>query len=182
MWVNLNPVISRMSLHNSYILWRITVSAWTCKDQDQVLLNQFHLMHWFYDDDGRYSYWRFYPNARAQHRINDVKALHRLLAHHIDDLEDIMAAVKDKYSLDRHRGKSQKLGKEEFAQVVHQTIRKRAVYPEEMDLLYKVFDTDRDGFLSLAEVAWHETKLKHTPVEKRKSSRAWEYWFSRIHQ
>lgn len=43
----------------------------------------------------RYSYWRFYPNSRSQRRINDVKALHDLLSHHIDDLEDVMAALKD---------------------------------------------------------------------------------------
>ena len=115
----------------------------------------------------RYMYWRFYPNARAQHRINDVRALHDLLSHHIDDLEDIMAALKDSCEdVSQETSRAKSLGKEDFEKLVRQTIRKRDVGEREMDLLYRCFDTNRDGFLSLAEVAWHEAKFRHAPVAK----------------
>lgn len=114
-------------------------------------------------------YWRFYPNSRAQHRINDVRALHDLLSHHIDDLEDIMAALKDSCGeFSREGPKTKSIGKEDFMHLIRQTIRQRDVSEQEMDLLYRVFDTNRDGFLSLAEVAWHEAKFHHAPVKSSK--------------
>ena len=112
-------------------------------------------------------YWRFYPNSRAQHRINDVRALHDLLSHHIDDLEDIMAALKDSCEdVSQERSKTKHLGREEFKKLVKQTVRRRDIDEREMDLLYRVFDTNRDGFLSLAEVAWHEAKVRHAPIAR----------------
>ena len=117
----------------------------------------------------RYIYWRFYPNSKAQHRINDVRALHDLLSHHIDDLEDIMAALKDSCrDFSREGPKTTSISKEDFTLLVRQTIRQRHVSELEMDLLYRVFDTNRDGFLSLAEVAWHEAKFHHAPVNSSK--------------
>ena len=44
-----------------------------------------------------YAYWKFFPNSRAQRRINDVRALHDLLTRHMDDLEDVMQAMRDNF-------------------------------------------------------------------------------------
>ena len=46
---------------------------------------------------GIYTYWRFWPNSRMRRRVTDVRALHDLLVHHIDDLEDVMAALRNSY-------------------------------------------------------------------------------------
>lgn len=89
------------------------------------------------------------------------------MSHHIDDLEDIMAALKDSCEdVAQESTKTKTLGKEDFAKLVRQTIRRREISEREMDLLYRVFDTNRDGFLSLAEVAWHEAKFRHAPIAK----------------
>ena len=45
----------------------------------------------------RFAYWKYFPNRRMRRRIEDVRALHDLLSHHFDDLEDIMAALRDSY-------------------------------------------------------------------------------------
>ena len=52
-----------------------------------------------------------------------------------------------------------KLGRKEFSKLVRQTIKHRNVNEEEVDLLYRVFDSNRDGFLSMAEIMWNETKV-----------------------
>lgn len=49
---------------------------------------------------------------------------------------------------------SKTLSREQFAELVHHTITQRHISDREVDLLYRVFDTNRDGFLSLAEIVW----------------------------
>ena len=46
---------------------------------------------------GVYLYWRFAPNRRYKERVSDLKALRDLLMYHFDDLEDILAALKERY-------------------------------------------------------------------------------------
>lgn len=40
-------------------------------------------------------YWRWWPNRQHQKRVGDVRALRRLLSYHIDDLEDVMTALRE---------------------------------------------------------------------------------------
>jgi len=42
---------------------------------------------------------------------------------------------------------------------VRRTVKHREVNDQEVDLLYRVFDSNRDGFLSMAEIMWSETKV-----------------------
>ena len=58
-----------------------------------------------------------------------------------------------------NRNSKATLGKKEFGRLVRRTIRGREVPDLEVDLLYRVFDKNRDGFLNLAEVVWSENKL-----------------------
>lgn len=43
--------------------------------------------------------------------------------------------------------------------MVRRTVKHRDVNDQEVDLLYRVFDSNRDGFLSMAEIMWNETKV-----------------------
>ncbi len=52
-----------------------------------------------------------------------------------------------------------KLGRKEFSKLVRRTVKHRDVNDREVDLLYRVFDSNRDGFLSMAEIMWNETKV-----------------------
>ena len=45
---------------------------------------------------GIYVYWKYYPHTRHQRRVNDLKALRDLLLYHVDDLEDILAALQER--------------------------------------------------------------------------------------
>lgn len=47
-----------------------------------------------------FGYWRFWPNRRHEKRVLDLKALRDLLLYHVDDLEDIMAALKARHDAD----------------------------------------------------------------------------------
>ena len=58
-----------------------------------------------------------------------------------------------------NRNSKAALGKKEFGRLVRRTISGREVPDLEVDLLYRVFDKNRDGFLNLAEVVWSENKL-----------------------
>ena len=53
-----------------------------------------------------------------------------------------------------------KLGFKKFDRLVRRTL-PRDVSDAEIDLLYRIFDTNRDGFLSSAEVIAHEAKFKN---------------------
>lgn len=54
-----------------------------------------------------------------------------------------------------------KVGLKKFDRLVRRTLH-REVSDAEVDLLYRIFDTNRDGFLSLAEVIANETKFKNS--------------------
>ena len=45
---------------------------------------------------GVYGYWRFWPNRRHQRRVRDMTALRDLLVHHADDLDEILAKLRNK--------------------------------------------------------------------------------------
>ena len=45
---------------------------------------------------GIYVYWKYYPHTRHQRRVNDLKALRDLLLYHVDDMEDILAALQER--------------------------------------------------------------------------------------
>lgn len=53
-----------------------------------------------------YAYWRYWPNRRHEKRVLDLKALRDLLLYHVDDLEDIMAALKSRHDADLSAAKS----------------------------------------------------------------------------
>ena len=44
------------------------------------------------------------------------------------------------------------IGWSEFAKVARKTVAERELSPEELRLLYRIFDSDRDGFLELGEL------------------------------
>ena len=62
--------------------------------------------------------------------------------------------------------KGRKVGQDEFGRMVRRTI-SRQISESEIDLLYRIFDTNRDGFLSSAEVIAKETKFRHSSGLKR---------------
>ena len=57
-------------------------------------------------------------------------------------------------------GKS--IGRKQFTELVQRTITQRRISDREVDLLYRVFDTNRDGFLSLAEIVYTDARTKPT--------------------
>ena len=99
---------------------------------------------------------RWWPDASHRRRLADLKALRDLLIHHLDDLDAISAAVVQTKSSGSGGwgsgggGGDVKLGKKEFAAAVA-----RAgvwMLPEEIDLLFRVYDADSSGFLEVSEV------------------------------
>lgn len=98
---------------------------------------------------------RWWPDASHRRRLADLKALRDLLIHHLDDLDAISAAVVQSKSGSSGNGSGNgnggaKLGKKEFAAAVA-----RAgvwMLPEEIDLLFRVYDADSSGFLEVSEV------------------------------
>lgn len=40
-------------------------------------------------------YWRWWPNKQHSRRVGDMRAMRRLLSYHIDDLEDVMTALRE---------------------------------------------------------------------------------------
>lgn len=101
---------------------------------------------------------RWWPDASHRRRLRDLKALRDLLIHHLDDFDAISAAVVQTKSSSSSSGNGSggeqdgnaKLGKKEFAAAVA-----RAgvwMLPEEIDLLFRVYDADSSGFLEVSEV------------------------------
>ena len=95
---------------------------------------------------------RWWPDASHRRRLADLKALRDLLIHHLDDLDAISAAVVQTRGSGSGSGGNGdvKLGKKEFAAAVA-----RAgvwMLPEEIDLLFRVYDADSSGFLEVSEV------------------------------
>ena len=95
---------------------------------------------------------RWWPDASHRRRLADLKALRDLLIHHLDDLDAISAAVVQSKSKGGGGGGNDttKLGKKDFAAAVARA----GVFmlPEEIDLLFRVYDADSSGFLEVSEV------------------------------
>ena len=92
---------------------------------------------------------RWWPDASHRRRLSDQKALRDLVIHHLDDLDAISAAVVRAKNGNGDQSVV-KLGKKEFAAAVS-----RAgvwMLPEEIDLLFRVYDADSSGFLEVSEV------------------------------
>eukprot|EP01025_Chloroclados_australasicus_P057315 TRINITY_DN713_c1_g1_i3.p1 TRINITY_DN713_c1_g1~~TRINITY_DN713_c1_g1_i3.p1 ORF type:complete len:659 (-),score=58.95 TRINITY_DN713_c1_g1_i3:1101-3011(-) len=87
-------------------------------------------------------YYRYWPTRFHRQRVQDMSALRDILVHRIDDLDDITAAVR--------RNFNSQMSKHEFANLVDSTLGKKITKPE-IDVLYKVFDTNKDGFLKVSD-------------------------------
>lgn len=121
------------------------VAGWSCAAAAALGLGLHALLRWW-------------PDASHRRRLRDLKALRDLLIHHLDDLDAISAAVVQSSSStsDRNRnnnnggGGGGRLGRKEFAEAVARA----GVFmlPEEIDLLYRVYDADADGFVEVSEV------------------------------
>lgn len=99
---------------------------------------------------GVYGYWRFWPNRRHQRRVRDMTALRDLLVHHADDLDEILAKLRNKSDI----------GRKSFVKLVREAVKDRIVPDDEVELLYRVFDTNCDGFLSMGEVLRAQSTLR----------------------
>ncbi|GMH36158.1 hypothetical protein BSKO_04026 [Bryopsis sp. KO-2023] len=98
---------------------------------------------------GLYGYYRFWPSHRHRQRVSDMKALRDILSHRIDDLNDLLSAVSFRTA---------RVGKKEFAEIVKYNMGDPPITDEEIDLLYRAFDTNRDGFLETGEMLTSQEK------------------------
>ena len=102
---------------------------------------------------GMYAYYKVGPKRRYQARLRDMRALRDLLSFHVDDLESIVDCIKAKGGVSQN----------EFKDIVRSSIKSsRPPSQEEIGLLWRVFDTNRDGFLELSELVRLE---EHIQVE-----------------
>lgn len=65
----------------------------------------------------------------------------------MDDLEAVIDAIKSKGSID----------KKDFAEIVRGAIKERPMSPDEISLLFRVFDTNKDAVLELSGT-WNDMK------------------------
>ena len=65
-----------------------------------------------------------------------------MLIHHIDDLDELLTAIS----------KRRELTKPEFVELVGTIVKEPPLSSPEIDLLYRVLDTNRDGLLEAGEV------------------------------
>ena len=72
--------------------------------------------------------------------MRDMRSLRDLLTFHLDDIDAIMDAV-------RHRNA---LNKKEFAGAVREAV--PSISSEEIDLLFRVFDQNKDAIIELSEI------------------------------
>ncbi|DBA77137.1 TPA: hypothetical protein ACH3X1_009713 [Trebouxia sp. C0004] len=112
--------------------WPVVTSSVTCSAITFVLI---------------YGYWKFWPNRRHRRRVKDMAAMRDLLVHHMDDLDDIM----DRLHLHSD------IGKKDFQRLVMSAV--DDITLDEADLLYRVFDTNRDGFVEMTELVRAGDKL-----------------------
>lgn len=89
-----------------------------------------------------YMYYKFGPKRRYAARLRDMRSLRDLLAYHMDDLDAIIDAVRAKGTLT----------KREFSHVVGAAVRGKPMSKEEIELLFRVFDANRDAVLELSEL------------------------------
>eukprot|EP01026_Neomeris_dumetosa_P045871 TRINITY_DN3892_c1_g3_i1.p1 TRINITY_DN3892_c1_g3~~TRINITY_DN3892_c1_g3_i1.p1 ORF type:complete len:581 (-),score=44.19 TRINITY_DN3892_c1_g3_i1:330-2072(-) len=85
-------------------------------------------------------YYRFWPRRFHKQRVQDMNALRDILVNHVDNLDEITTAVRRNYS--------KTMTKREFAALVTETVGE--ITHAEIDVLYKVFDTNKDGFLKVS--------------------------------
>ncbi|PSC69475.1 Magnesium transporter MRS2-4 [Micractinium conductrix] len=93
-----------------------------------------------------YGYYKIGPKRRYKARLRDMRSLRDLLIYHLDDLDDVLDQVKDR----ARRGVG--VTRKEFHHIVKEAVRGKPMSKEEVDLLYRVFDTNKDGFLELTEM------------------------------
>ncbi|KAL4424906.1 hypothetical protein ABPG77_002129, partial [Micractinium sp. CCAP 211/92] len=98
-------------------------------------------------------YYKFGPKRRYRARLRDMRSLRDLLIYHLDDMDDVMEQVKER----AREGSA--VGKKEFREIVRQAVRGKPMSGEEVDLLYRVFDTNKDGFLELSEMVSIEQRI-----------------------
>lgn len=89
-----------------------------------------------------YTYWKIGPKRKYTARLQDMRSLRDLLSYHMDDLDAIIEAVRAKGSLT----------KKEFTDVVSGAVRGKPMSKEEVALLFRVFDANRDAVLELSEL------------------------------
>ena len=89
-----------------------------------------------------YTYYRYGPKRRYAARLRDMRSLRDLLSYHMDDLDAIIEAV-------RARGR---LSKPDFASVVQAAVKGKPMSKEEVALLFRVFDQNKNAVLELSEL------------------------------
>ena len=108
-----------------------------------------------------YLYYKFGPKRRYAARLRDMRSLRDLLSYHMDDLDAIIDAVRVKGSLT----------KREFTDVVTAAVRGKPMSNEEVALLFRVFDANKDAVLELSELMkleelhdtlWEDQLAHHT--------------------
>ncbi|KAL6767339.1 hypothetical protein ACKKBF_B34875 [Auxenochlorella protothecoides x Auxenochlorella symbiontica] len=89
-----------------------------------------------------YVYYKFGPKRRYKARLRDMRSLRDLLVFHMDDMDDVIQEIKQ-------RGQ---VTKTEFAQIVRESVQGKPMSTDEINLLYRVFDSNKDGLLELSEL------------------------------
>ena len=89
-----------------------------------------------------YTYYKIGPKRKYTARLQDMRSLRDLLSYHMDDLDAIIEAVRAKGSVT----------KKEFTEVVANAVRGKPMSKEEIALLFRVFDANRDAVLELSEL------------------------------
>jgi hypothetical protein len=101
-----------------------------------------------------WGYFKFGPKRRYQARLRDMRSLRDLLYFHMDYLEEVLEAVRE------HVGVTGTVSRKEFGKVVRGALKGRSpMTPEEEELLWRVFDQNRSGFLELSEMVRLEDQV-----------------------
>ena len=75
-------------------------------------------------------------------RVRDMRSLRDLLSYHMDDVDGIIDAIRARGSVSRR----------EFEDVVAAAVKGKPMSKEEIALLFRVFDTNKDAVLELSEL------------------------------
>jgi hypothetical protein len=87
-------------------------------------------------------YWKIGPKRRYVARLQDMRSLRDLLSYHMDDLDSIIEAVRAKGPVN----------KKEFSTLVTQAVKGKPMSKEEVALLFRVFDANKNAVLELSEL------------------------------